>query len=148
MLDSPVLYLSNYIVRTKAQYYRLLQTVRANDQWEEWVLYMLEMVQQTTIQTMATIQAIQTAMLDYKHRIRAECKFYSQDLIHHLFAHPYTKIEFIQNDLQVSRLTATKYLDVLAAAGFLQKYKAGRSYYYVNGALKAILEGVHFSVDG
>jgi len=148
LLDSPVLYLSNYIVRTKAQYYRLLQTVRANDQWEEWVLYMLEMVQQTTVQTMTTIQAIQAAMMDYKHHIRAECKFYSQDLILHLFAHPYTKIEFIQNDLQVSRLTATKYLDTLAAGGFLQKHKVGRSYYYVNVVLKAILEGVHFAEEG
>jgi Fic family protein len=94
------------------------------------------------------IQAIQVAMLDYKHRIRAECKFYSQDLIHHLFAHPYTKIEFIQNDLQVSRLTATKYLDTLAKGSFLQKHKVGRSYYYVNVALKAILENVHFAVGG
>jgi hypothetical protein len=27
--------------------------------------------------------------------------------------HPYTKIEFVQRDLKVSRLTATKYLEAL-----------------------------------
>ena len=141
LLDIPVLYLSNYIVRTKADYYRLLQTVRSEDRWEDWVLYMLEGVEQTAVQTIATIQAIKAALLDYKQRIRSQYKFYSQDLINNLFAHPYTKIEFIQRDLQLSRLTATKYLDALAEGGFVQKQKLGRGNYYVNVALNAILMG-------
>nr|WP_315182620.1 Fic/DOC family N-terminal domain-containing protein [uncultured Albidiferax sp.] len=141
LLDIPVLYLSNHIVRTKADYYRLLQTVRDDDTWEDWVLYMLEAVEQTAGHTIATIHAIKAALLDYKHRIRAGHKFYSQDLINHLFNHPYTKIDFLQHDLQVSRLTATKYLDALAASGFLQKQKIGRGNYYVNLALTPILLG-------
>ena len=47
LLDIPVLYLSSHIVRTKADYYRLLQAVREQDRWEEWVLYMLEAVENT-----------------------------------------------------------------------------------------------------
>jgi len=141
LLDLPVLYLSRYIVRTKADYYRLLQTVREDDNWEEWVLYMLEAVEQTAGQAIITINAIKAALFDYKHRIRAGCKFYSQDLINNLFMHPYTKIEFVQNDLKVSRLTATKYLDALAEGGFVQKHKAGRSNYYINVALNQILQG-------
>lgn len=141
LLDIPVLYLSNHIVRNKADYYRLLQTVREDDTWEEWVLYLLEAVEQTAGQTIVTIHAIKTALFDYKQRIRAGYKFYSQDLINTLFMHPYTKIEFVQRDLQVSRLTATKYLDTLAAGGFVQKQKMGRGNYYVNLALSAILQG-------
>nr|WP_315430380.1 Fic family protein [uncultured Albidiferax sp.] len=141
LLDIPVLYLSNHIVRTKADYYRLLQTVRDDDTWEDWVLYMLEAVEQTAGHTITTIHAIKASLLDYKHRIRAGHKFYSQDLINHLFNHPYTKIDFLQHDLQVSRLTATKYLDALAASGFLQKQKIGRGNYYVNLALTPILLG-------
>ena len=141
LLDIPVLYLSSHIVRTKANYYRLLQTVREDDNWEEWVLYLLEAVEQTAGQTIATIQAIKVALFDYKHRIRADYKFYSQDLINNLFTHPYTKIDFVQRDLQVSRLTATKYLDALAAGGFLRKQKIGRGNYYVNLALNAALLG-------
>jgi Fic family protein len=141
LLDIPVLYLSSHIVRTKADYYRLLQTVRVEERWEEWVLYMLEAVEQTAVQTIATIEAIKLALQDYKHRIRANHKFYSQDLINNLFMHPYTKIEFVQNDLKVSRITATKYLDALTADGFVQKQKLGRGNYYVNVALKAILMG-------
>ena len=141
LLDIPVLYLSKHIVRTKAEYYHLLQTVRDDDTWEDWVLYMLDAVEQTAIQTLATIHAIKTALFDYKHRIRAQHKFYSQDLINNLFTHPYTKIDFLQRDLQVSRITATKYLDALAASGFVEKQKIGRGNYYVNRALTAILLG-------
>ena len=146
LLDIPVLYLSSHIVRSKPDYYRLLQTVRvqadAPELWQEWVLYMLAAVESTAQQTIVTVTDIKAALLDYKHRIRAAFKFYSQDLINNLFMHPYTKIDFVERDLKVSRLTATKYLDALAGAGFLQKVKVGRSNYYVNVALNAILTRV------
>jgi Fic family protein len=128
-------------VRTKAEYYRLLQAVRDEDAWEEWVLYILTAVEHTAREAIATIRAIRTALLDYKHRIRAGYRFYSQDLINNLFTHPYTKIQFVEHDLKVSRLTATKYLDALAEGGFVLKRKVGRSNYYINVALNAILTG-------
>jgi Fic family protein len=81
LLDIPVLYLSSAIVRTKGEYYRRLQAVRDGDAWEEWVLYMVDAIESTAIQTIETIRAIKGALLDYKHRIRARHKFYSQDLI-------------------------------------------------------------------
>lgn len=141
LLDIPVLYLSSHIVRTKADYYRLLQAVRDHGAWEDWVLYMLTAVEQTAAEGIVTIQAIKTLLLDTKHRIRSRHRFYSQDLINNLFSYPYTKIEFIQRDLKVSRLTATKYLDALAADGFLVKRKIGRSNYYINLPLYRILTG-------
>jgi Fic family protein len=141
MLDTPVLYLSRAIVRTKADYYRLLQSVRDHDAWEDWVLYMLDAVEKTATDGIATINAIRALLMDYKHRIRAQHRFYSQDLINNLFSHPYTKIDFIQRDLQVSRLTATRYLDVLADGGFLLKRKIGRSNYYINAQLYQVLTG-------
>ncbi|KIQ33503.1 addiction module protein [Variovorax paradoxus] len=141
LLDIPVLYLSSHIMRTKADYYRLLQSVRDDDAWEEWVLYLLDAVERTASQTIATVNAVKAALFDYKHRIRAGYKFYSQDLINNLFTHPYTKIEFVQRDLQVSRLTATKYLEALVEGGFLQKQKIGRGNFYINVALTPILQG-------
>lgn len=140
LLDIPVLYLSSYIVQTKSDYYRLLQAVRADDRWEEWVIYLLEAVEETAQRTVATIHAIKVALADYKHRIREGYKFYSQDLINNLFTHPYTKIDFVQRDLKVSRLTATKYLEALVDGGFVQKQRVGRSNYYVNLVLTEILQ--------
>ncbi len=141
LLDIPILYLSRHIVRTKSDYYRLLQTVRERDAWEEWVLYMLEAVEHTARDAIRTIVAIREALLTAKHRIRERFRFYSQDLINNLFTQPYTKIEFIQRDLGVSRLTASKYLEALTAAGFLQKQKIGRSNYYINAPLCSVLIG-------
>ncbi len=139
LLDIPVLYLSRYIIRSKNEYYGLLQKVRDESAWEQWVLYILTGIENTARQTIATIQDIREALMDYKHRIRNTHKFYSQDLINNLFFHPYTKIEFIEHDLKVSRLTAAKYLDMLAEDGFLRKEKIGRSNYYINTSLYSIL---------
>jgi Fic family protein len=139
LLDIPILYLSRHIVRTKADYYRLLQTVRTDDDWENWVLYLLTAVEETAQDAMHTIQRIKDAIMDYKHRIRAGHKFYSQDLINNLFTHPYTKIEFVEQDLEVSRLTATRYLEALTQAGFLRKQRIGRYNYFINPALTSIL---------
>ena len=143
LLDIPVLYLSQHIVRNKRAYYDLLQRVRIDDVWEDWVIYMLEAVEMTAGRTLLTVQAIKTALMDYKHRIRDQHKFYSQDLINNLFSHPYTKIEFLQRDLKVSRMTATRYLDALSDTGFLIKRKIGRGNYYVNVALNKILLNQH-----
>jgi Fic family protein len=139
LLDTPVLYLSRAIVQTKADYYLLLQSARELDHWEQWVLYMLGAVERTAIDGIQTIQSIKTVLMDTKHRIRAQYKFYSQDLINNLFSYPYTKIEFLQRDLKVSRLTVTRYLDALAAGGFLRKQKIGRSNFYINEPLFRIL---------
>lgn len=141
LLDIPILYLSRYIVRHKADYYRLLQSVRADNTWEDWVLYVLSAVEETSAQAVRTIQQIKIALMDYKHRIRAGHKFYSQDLINNLFTHPYTKIEFIERDLKVSRLTATRYLEALTEAGFLEKRRIGKWNYFINPALTTILTG-------
>lgn len=141
LLDIPVLYLSRAIVHTKTDYYGKLQAVREHDTWEDWVLYMLDAVEKTAAESITTIQEIKLLLLEYKHRIRAKHRFYSQDLINNLFSFPYTKIEFIQKDLGVSRLTATRYLDALTEDGLLHKRKLGRSNYYINEPLFRVLTG-------
>lgn len=140
LLDIPILYMSRHIVRTKDDYYRLLQSVRQEDAWEEWVTYMLTAIEVTAREGITMVGAIKDALLATKHRIRSEHgKIYSQDLINSLFSHPYTKIQFVQDELDVSRITATKYLDTLAAGGILHKERIGRANYYINLPLTAIL---------
>ncbi len=119
--------MSRHIVRTKNDYYGLLQAVREDDAWEEWVLYMLTAIEETARQGISTIDAIKNAIRNFKHRIRARYAFYSQDLINNLFSHPYTKIQFVMDDLDVSRITATKYLDDLATGGFPEPFLGERA---------------------
>jgi predicted transcriptional regulator len=85
------------------------------------------------------IKEIQKAMLELKHKIRAEYKFYSPELINNLFKHPYTKIEFLENDLGVSRITAANYLNKLAQDGILKKEKLKTGNYYINEKLFKLL---------
>jgi Fic family protein len=135
----PVLYLSSYIIKTKSEYYRLLQHVRETNGWEEWILYMVRGIELTAIETIELIQDIKGLMLHFKNRLRNEYKFYSQDLLNNLFKHPYTKIEFIVNDLNVSRITAANYLNKLADDGLLRKEKLGTGNYYINEQLFGLL---------
>lgn len=136
LLDIPILYLSRHITRTKADYYRLLQSVRDEGTWEAWTLYMLEAVADTSRTTLELVEGIRALMAGYKHRIRSELpKIYSQDLLNNLFRHPYTRIEFLQSEINVTRQTAARYLDQLAEAGLIIKHQAGRNNYYVNSPL-------------
>lgn len=142
LLNSPVLYLSAYIIDTKPDYYRLLQSTRDTGEWEHWLLHMIEGVSQTARNSTRLIGALQQLMSDFETRVRDSLpKIYSYELLTNLFRHPYTKIEAVQSDLGVSRLTASKYLNELVGAGFLHKRKFGKHNYYVNGALVRLLEG-------
>lgn len=143
LLGTPVLYLSRYINQNKNEYYRLLQSTRTNGTWEEWILYVLEGVEQTSKQTISLIKAIKNLMLGHKNIIRKELpKIYSQDLLNSIFGHPYSKIAFIERDLRVSRITATRYLDELVRIGIMHKLRIGRYNYYLNQGLVGLLSNV------
>lgn len=139
LLDFPILYLSRYINQTKSTYYAELKNVRNNADWEAWILYMLQGISLTAKHTAVLIERIRNLLLDQKQHIRARHKFYSQDLINNIFHHPYTKVAFLEKDLNVSRATATRYLDVLAEDGVLTKHKLGRENYYINFRLIDLL---------
>lgn len=144
LLKIPVLYLSRYINQNKADYYRLLQATRDTDDWQPWLMFMLESVEQTAKQTVVLIEGIKKMMSAFKQKMRTELpRIYSQDLLNNIFRHPYTKIDFVMAELNVSRITATRYLDELIRIGLLDKRKIGRENYYINTALYDLLGNVH-----
>ena len=143
LLDLPVLYLSRYITTTKPDYYRLLQTVRDEDLWADWCLYLLRGVAVTSRSAVVLVKAFRELMQKTKHDLRARLpKLYSQDLLNNLFRYPYTKIEFIERELGVSRPTASKYLEQLTSAGLVAKQRMGKTNFYINQPLFALLSGV------
>ena len=82
----------------------MLQAVRDHGAWEEWVLYMLGGVKETSQQTTRLVQGIKELMQHHKHKIRSELpKVYSQELLNNLFRHPYTKIDYVMVELEISR---------------------------------------------
>ena len=135
----PILYLSNHIIQHKSDYYRLLQGVREKGDWESWISYMIRGVENTAKETIQLIEALKILMAEMKTLLQNNYKFYSQELLNNLFAHPYTKIEFLVRDLGVSRLTAANYLNQLASDGVLRKERLGTGNYYVNERLFDLL---------
>lgn len=140
LLDLPVLYLSRYIIKNKGEYYRLIQAVRDDGDWEQWILFMLKGLEDTSVETVSLILDIKKLMMEYKQKIRKELpKIYSQDLLNNLFRHPYTKIDFVCSELNVTRPTATSYLNQLVGNGLLSKMKLGRDNFYLNTRLFDLL---------
>lgn len=140
LLDLPVLYLSRYITSTKSQYYQLLQSTRETRDWVDWCVYILNGVAITARSEIRLVKNLRALMQATKHRFRDELpKIYSQELLNNLFRYPYTKIEFVEKDLGVSRITAAKHLDTLAKGGFVEKKKIGRTNFYINRPLFELL---------
>ena len=133
LLDLPVLYLSRYIIQNKTDYYKALQGVRTDNDWQTLILYLLKGIEVTAIETIELVEDIKALMQQTKQRLRNELpKIYSQDLLNNLFKNPYTKIEFLERDLNISYQTARKYLEILTEEGFLSKIQKWKSSYYIN----------------
>ncbi|MEM1157823.1 MAG: Fic family protein [Verrucomicrobiota bacterium] len=143
LLDLPVLYLSRYITSNKPEYYRLLQSVRQKNRWQEWCLYLLQGVATTSRSTIRTIKAFRDLMAETEQTLRKQApKIYSRDLLNLIFRYPYTRIEFVERDLGVSRVTASKYLNHLARQQILTKKRVGKRYYFINTPLFELLSQV------
>ena len=148
LLEIPILYLSRYIIRHKANYYKLLQEAIVKGAWEEWILFMLDGVEQTSKETIDMINAINELMQQTAIEIQERLpKIYSKDLVEILFIHPYTKIEFLVDLMNLHRDTASKYLKELEKIGILSGVKIGRSKFYINIELYKLLKNAdNFSV--
>ena len=136
LLDVPILYLSRYIIKNKADYYKLLNDVSFNDGLNNWILFILKGIEEISKETIKTIKNIENLMNETKNRIiEQKPKIYSKDLLEALFYHPYTKRAFIEEQLNVSRPTATNYLNDLEKLGILSSKKIGKEVFYVHNKL-------------
>ena len=147
LLDTPILYLSRYIISYKGDYYRCLQDVRKQNNWEDFILFMLDAIIETSQMTAKTVKNIGEAMLETKIKIRSKFNFYSKDLVNALYLFPYTRIQHLQDALHISRNTATTYLNLLATEGILEKMMRGRNVYFINKELFRILSEIPCQAD-
>lgn len=140
LLSLPVLYLSRYIIRHKADYYRLLQDVTSAQAWEEWVLYMLRAVEETarwTMQKIAALRALQAHTTD--HVRQALPKIYSRELVETLFEQPYCRIGNLVEKGIGQRQAASRYLQDLVGAGVLRELAVGREKLFIHPKLMQLL---------
>jgi len=141
LLHQPVLYLSDYIIANKPDYYRLLREVTENEAWEEWILFMMEAVKVTSENTMNRIESIQQLLEETlrEAKITLPDRVYSKELIELLFEQPYCKVKFLVDRDLAKRQTAAEYLKELESAGFLKSKQVGREMLYLNVRLYNLL---------
>jgi Fic family protein len=140
-LDTPILYLSSYIIDNKNTYYALFQEIRENGIWENWILYILDGIEKTSKQALKKIISIKELLESTLEKVKEKCpKIYSKELVEIIFENPYSKIDFLVNKLNINRKTASKYLRELEEYGFLSNLQIGKEILFINGSLMEILK--------
>ena len=141
LLDTPAIYLSEYIIKNKTEYYRKLQRVTEKNAWEDYILYMLDMIEVTSAKGLERLSEITTVMDKTADEIKKKLpKIYSKDLIEVLFRLPYTKRRHLVDEDIGNSKTAGNYLAALEEKGFLTSEKVGKEKLYLNPRLLKILE--------
>jgi Fic family protein len=141
LIEVPILYLSSYIIKNKADYYKLLNQTNKTGGWKDWILYILKAVEITSLQTIKKINSINALLEQTILQVQKESpKIYKKELIELLFEQPYSKIDFVVNRIHVERKAASRYLKELENIGILKSYKAGRENLYINTRLIEVLK--------
>jgi Fic family protein len=142
LLDAPILYLSKYIIQNKNRYYKKLQAVTENQDWEGWILFMLKGVEETAIYTLKKINAINELMQETiaLAKEKLPSRVYSKELIELLFEQPYCKVKFLVDKDIAKRQTAAEYLQELEKIGILKSEKVGVENLYLNKQLYEIMK--------
>lgn len=141
LLDTPTLYLSRYILQTRAEYYNRLANVTFKGEWEPWIAYMLDAVETTASWTNHRIRAIRALMENASKHVKTHArKIYSRELIDAVFAQPYVRITHLDQRQIAKPETASRYLKQLAAIGVLEEEKVGRNKFFVHRKYMRLLE--------
>jgi Fic family protein len=142
LLGSPILYLSRYIIRHKADYYRLLLEVTTERAWGPWILYMLDCVEDSCAWTTDKIKAIRELMRHTAHYLQRKLpKIYTWELVELLFKQPYCRIGNVVEAGLAKRQTASVYLKQLADLGILTEIKSGRESLFIHPKYVELLKG-------
>ncbi|SEJ77927.1 Fic family protein [Cyclobacterium xiamenense] len=141
LLEIPAIYLSEYIIQHKNEYYHHLREVTEQGDWESFILYMLEMVEKTANHGLKRLDQVTQLLEKTADAIRAKLpKVYSKDLVEVIFRLPYTKRQSLINIGLGTPKTVGNYLSALEEEGFLKSKKVGKEKLYLNTALMNILE--------
>lgn len=141
LMDIPAIYLSEYIIKNKFEYYTNLRNVTEHQDWEGFILYMLDMVEYTAKKGLKRLNQIMTLMDETSEKIKAELpKVYSKDLIEIIFRLPYTKKQFLIDARLGTSKTVGNYLIDLEKKGYLKSSRVGKEKLYLNHQLMKILE--------
>ena len=142
LLDSPILYLSRFIIQNKAAYYHLIKKVTHEQDWGAWIMFVLDGVEETCTWTTDKIKSIRELMEHTAEFVQERLpKTYTWELVELLFKQPYCRIANLVDAGIAKRQTASVYLKQLCDIGVLREVKSGRETIFVHPKYIELLTG-------
>jgi len=128
VLSQPLLYLSLYLKTYRAEYYRLLDVVRSDGDWESWLHFLIEGIEQTAMGAVDTAHRLLALFTADEQRVRdAGVKLGSVYQVYASFrARPIATILSVSRSAAITYPTASKAMDVLLGLGIAREI-TGRS---------------------
>ena len=127
ILTRPLLYLSLYLRRNRAEYYKWLTLIRTCGDWEGWVRFFLRGVAESAED--AGITAHRIVRLYHEHRNLVQEHFRTPNgarLLDLLFDHPLVTPGFVRTELEVAYGTASSIVESFVELGILEEITTGR----------------------
>jgi Fic family protein len=123
ILREPLLYLSLYFKQHRDEYYRLLDLVRSDGDWEAWLRFFLEGVRQTADGAVATARRLAGLFEEDRSRVQAKGRVAGSALRVHgaLQARPVTTLSEVAAKTGLSFPAATAGMGALTALGIAKE---------------------------
>lgn len=121
LLDKPLLYLSLFFKRHRAEYYRRLNAVRVDGDWEGWLDFFLDGVATTAGETVAAARDLFALVASDRAKVLAldTTSLASARLFELLPKHPVVTAATVQRVLDTTKPTAGRAVEGLVDAGVL-----------------------------
>lgn len=128
VLSEPLLYLSLYLKSNRNQYYELLQRVRTEGEWEEWLEFFLNGVEATARQAAETANRLRQLFGEDSRRIQNEARLVAASLQVHgyLQAKPVASIRAIADGVSKTVTTVAGTLANLQQLGIVSEITGRR----------------------
>lgn len=141
LLHFPTLYISGYILKNRADYYRVLLGVTKDQNWNEYIEFMLRGFYLQAKETKDLLFKINKEYFGLKDILKKKYKsiYNSGEIVDHLFAFPIITASKLAEELDCEWETASKYLKTLTKAGIFGDKKWGKYHFYLNKKLLNIL---------
>jgi Fic family protein len=127
-LSKPLLYLSLYFKQHRSEYYRLLDLVRSEGDWEVWLDFFLEGVEDTASNAVRTAQRLVNLFKEDTARMQSLGRATSSalNLFNTLCERPITTLNDVCKRTGLSFPTATKGIDKLMNLSIVRERTGGR----------------------
>ena len=122
VLHRPLLYLSVYLKRNRAEYYDRLMAIRNSGDWESWLRFFLTGVAQTAEEATATARAILDLREEHRHRVQEQTAGVNGlRLLDLLFERPLVHVNLVKDSLGISFVTANRLVEQLESLDVLDE---------------------------